>query len=202
MTAEHRPSDPTLDDLALAKAGDRKAYERLFLNAADRVLLYIRLRLGPALRSKVESGDMLQEAYLEAFRDIGQFEPRDAGAFCRWLCRIAEHCIHGMADHFGAQKRQAPGGERVITRVLEEARAAGHGPATTLARREGRARLEQALERLEREDREVLLLRYFEERTVEEIALATGRSPTAVRRLLGRAHLKLSDELKHAGTNR
>jgi len=49
---------------------------------------------------------------------------------------------------------------------------------------------------------QALLLRYYEDRTVEDIAEALGRSPTAVRRLLGRAHLHLSEALSHAGGGR
>jgi RNA polymerase sigma-70 factor (ECF subfamily) len=202
MSPESTFSEPAADLVRRAKAGDAQAYERLFADVADRVLLFIRLRLGQALRSRMESVDVLQEAYLDAFRDLARFEPRDAGAFCRWVCQIAEHRIHGLADHFGALKRQAPDGGRDVERLLRDARAAGHGPATSLARREGRARLERALERLGDEERQALLLRYFEDRTIDQIAAALGRSPTAARRLLGRAHLNLSDELTRAGTER
>lgn len=183
--------------VSLAQGGDRPAYERLFAEVADRVLLYIRLRLGPGLRSKVESGDVLQEAYLGALRDLPKFEVKEAGTFCQWVCRIAEHRIHGMADHFAAKKRQAPETPREVDRMLDGVRASGHGPATTIARREGRERLERALEQLGEDERSALLLRYFEDRTVEEIAANLGRSPSAVRRLLGRAHLQLSDALAH-----
>ena len=69
--------------LQRARDGDRAAYDRLFALAADRLLLYVRLRLGKGLRDRLESMDVVQEAYLEAWKDLATFEPRDDGAFAR-----------------------------------------------------------------------------------------------------------------------
>src|SRR5262249_28671049 len=68
-----------------ARAGDREAYDRLFGLHADRALLFIRARLGPRLREKVESQDVLQEAYLAAHQAFASFRYTDEGAFTRWL---------------------------------------------------------------------------------------------------------------------
>ncbi len=87
-----------------ARAGDQKAYEQLFALHADRALLFVRARLGPRLREKVESMDVLQEAYLAAHRDFAKFEYTDDGAFLRWICRIIENRICDLGDYFGAQK--------------------------------------------------------------------------------------------------
>jgi RNA polymerase sigma-70 factor (ECF subfamily) len=187
---------PTLLLLDQARSGDRDAYDRLFALTVDRVLLFIRMKLGEALRAKVDSMDVLQEAYLEAHRDLAQLDVQDDGAFVRWLCRIAENRIRGLADHFGAQKRQPPQGEASVTRAMELARHPGTGPLTAVARSESREQLEKAMERLEAEERDVLLLRHFEDRPLEQIAEIMGRSPTAVRRLLGRASLRLGEELQ------
>src|SRR6185503_10965074 len=164
------PGPLTAQLLDRAKAGDADAYNRLFALAADRLLLFIRLRLGEALRAKLDSMDVLQEAYLEAHRHLARFEHREDGAFARWLCRIAENRIRGLADHHGAKKRTTPGEAGAASRALELARNPQTGPLTAVARREGRERLARAMERLEAEEREVLLLRHFEERPIEEIA--------------------------------
>ncbi len=184
------------DLIRRAHAGEREAYDQLFALAADRVLLFIRMRLGEGLRARVDSMDVLQEAYLEAHRALPEFEPRDDGAFARWLCKIAENRIRGLADHFGAKKRQ---GKVEVTAVLERAKATGTGPMTAVARRENRELLAAAMERLEGKEREALMLRYFQDRTVEDVASLMGRSPTAVRRLLGRAAIRLGEELGRGG---
>ena len=64
--------------LASARTGDREACDRLFARAADRLQLYVRLRLGERLRARVDSMDVLQEAFLHAHRDVGSFDPEGA----------------------------------------------------------------------------------------------------------------------------
>lgn len=183
--------DATRVLLDRARSGARDAYERLFALAADRLLLYIRLRLGAGLRGKVDSMDVLQETFLEAHEALPGFQAAEDGAFARWLCRIAENRIRGLADHHGARKRIPPADRRPVADVL----AAHAGPSTIASRKETRERLERALERLDPEEQQALLLRYFEDRTVEEVAERLGRSPTATRRLLGRAVLALGSRM-------
>lgn len=174
-----------------AKSGERDAYERLFALAADRLLLFIRLRLGAGLREKLDSMDVLQETFLEAHRGLAGFDAGEDGAFARWLCRVAENRIRGLADHHGARKRTPPAEGRSVSEVL----ASQAGPSTLAARKETRDRLERALGQLEPDEQQALLWRYFEDRGLEEIAERLGRSPTAVRRLLGRGLSALGGRL-------
>ncbi len=169
--------------------------DRLFEGAAERVHLFIRMRLGDGLRRDHDSLDVLQEAYAQALRSMGDFEPRGEGAFATWLCRIAENRIHDLADRRQAAKRRAPGHEVPISAILERARASA-GPATAAARRERNERLEGSIARLPEDERAAVLQRWFEDRTVDEIAARLGRSPSAVRRLLGRAIAAIGEELR------
>lgn len=170
-----------------ARGGDREAYDALFALAADRARLFVRLRLGPALRAKVDVDDVLQEAYLEAHRSFERFRYHGDGAFSRWLCRIIENRIRGLADHHGAVKRKPPGALARVSRIEQRVAAARTGPQTAALRGERSALLVQAMDALADEEREVLLLRFFQDRSLDDIAHTTGRSPTAVRRLLGKA---------------
>lgn len=179
-----------------AQRGDQEAYDRLFALGADRALLFIRLRLGARLRSKLDPMDVLQEAYLEAHKAFPSFSYTGDDAFSRWLNRIIENCIRGLADHHGAKKRKPPGEVRQVSRVLDQIRASGTGPVTAADRLDSRDRLARAMEKLEEEDRQVLLMRHFEDLTVDEIAHRLGRSPSATRRLLGRATTRLGTLLE------
>lgn len=196
MDADEGSTRVTAGIVERARAGDREAYDQLFALAADRVLWFIRLRLGAGLRGRLDSMDVLQETYLEAHRAFARFEYRDDGSLFRWLCRLVENRIRGLADHFGAQKRRPPGEALPISKVLERVRASRTGPATAADRTEQRERLAAALERLESEEREVLLLRSFQERSVEEIADLLGKSTSSVQRLLGRATVRLGSKLR------
>ena len=173
-----------------ARAGDREAYDQLFALASDRALMFIRMRLGDGLRGHVDSLDILQQAYLEAHRCFGDFTYRGESSFSRWLCRLIENRIRDQAGHYGAKKRTPP--EPQVAEVLGRAT----GPVTAAGRAELRERLEQAMARLPEEQREALLLRHFQQRTIDEIAEVCGRSATATRRLLGKATRRLGALLR------
>jgi RNA polymerase sigma-70 factor, ECF subfamily len=168
-----------------ARAGDRQAYERLFALHADRALIFIRARLGPKLREKVESMDVLQDALLDAHRDFAQFEYTDDAAFTRWLCRIIENRIRDLGDYHAAKKRQP----------IDLPRSNGTGPVTALARKENIETIARALDALSEEHREVLLLRYFQGLSAEETATRMDRSAGAVRKLAARALAELGKKL-------
>jgi RNA polymerase sigma-70 factor (ECF subfamily) len=164
-----------------ARGGDRAAYDRLFALHTDRALLYIGARLGPGLRGKVEPQDVLQEAYLAAHRDFERFEYTDEGAFIRWLCRLIDNRIRDLGDHFGAIKRQ----------VVELPQQDPTGPVTAADRAEHRARVARALDQLDEDHRQVLLLRFFEGMSSEEAGERMGRSAGAIRSLTVRALAEL-----------
>jgi RNA polymerase sigma-70 factor (ECF subfamily) len=178
--------DPSTKDLwQRARTGDREAYDLLFRRHADRALLFIRARLGPKLREKVESVDVLQDAYLAAHRDFDGFVYTDEDAFLRWLCRIIDHRIRDLGDHFAALKRQP----------ADLPHSAPTGPVTALERAEHQSRVAQALDALEEDHRQVLLLRYFEGLSALETGQRMGRSAGAVRKLAARALAELGKHL-------
>jgi RNA polymerase sigma-70 factor (ECF subfamily) len=168
-----------------AKAGDRDAYDRLFALHQDRALLFIRARLGPKLRQKIESADILQDAYLAAHRDFTKFEYTDEGAFTRWLCRLIENRIRDWHDHFGAAKRQS----------VELPKSTPTGPGTALDRKEQREQLAQAMDQLADDHRQVLLLRFFQGLSADEVGALMNRSAGAVRKLTARALDELGKKL-------
>ena len=188
-------SPPTLQLIGRARAGDREAYDRLFALAFERARLFVRMRLGPTLRTRLDSKDVLQEAYVEAHRAFERFEYRGPGSFTKWLCRIIENRIRGLADHHGARKRTPPGAMARVSRIAHQLETSTEGPATQVARREANERLLAGVDALPEAQREVLLLRFFQDLTIDEIASLTGHSPTTTRRLLGRAAMALGAAL-------
>jgi RNA polymerase sigma-70 factor, ECF subfamily len=174
-----------------AQAGSREAYDRLFALHTDRALLFIRSRLGPKLRSSLESHDVLQDAYLAAHQAFGQFTYTDDGAFTRWLCRIIDHRLCDLGDHFGAHKRQP----------VKLPCADPSGLITKLDRAEHRERVANALDELSDDHREVLLLRFFEGLSADEVGQRLQRTAGAVRNLTARALVELGKNLSINGTN-
>jgi len=191
------PTDLTIL-LDSAHSGQRDAKDRLFARAADRVLLYARMRLGTALRTRVDPMDVLQETFLHAHRDWDTFAPTGSDPdreLAQWLCAIAENRIRDLADWHGAGRRNVGREARDVTAVLRELQRSGHGPATSMVRRDERDRVADAVDTLPDEDREVMLLRHFEGLTVDAIAERTGRSASSVRRALGRSVQQLGKQL-------
>ena len=189
---------PTNALLARARAGNAAAYDRLFVLAAPRLRLYLRARMGATLRAHADPEDALQETWLEAHRALARFEAREPGSFLRWLCRIAENVLRGMADRRGAVRRRPPGGFALPEEAANGRPDSATGVATAAGRNEERERVGAALEALPEPERQTLVLRFFAGMTIEEIAALTGDAPTTVRRRLGRAAVGLGALLEDA----
>jgi len=172
------------------------ALGRRLAAAADRLRLFVRVRLGPGLRARHDPEDLVQETLAAALRARERYEDRGDGAFVRWLCRVAETTIRSVAEREGAAKRTPPGERERLSRILRLAGDDATGPATAAARAERDERLARALESLADDEREALVARFFLDRTFEEIGAAAGVSTTTARRLVGRATRSLGERLR------
>jgi len=191
-------NEPTATDdlVARARAGELDAYDQLFARLAERLLLYICLRMSHQLLAKAEPMDVLQEAYAQAHRDFAGFVPQGPNAFSGWVYRIVDNCLRDLARQQGAQKRQAAGGEVRVSGVWEILADSETGPATAAGRDEHHRQLSAAMDLLETDEREAILLRHFRERSLADVAEALGISETSARRLLDRARIKLGSSLR------
>jgi RNA polymerase sigma-70 factor (ECF subfamily) len=169
-----------------AKVGDQAAFDELFSIHTERLLMFIRARLGGRLRARIEPSDVLQDAYAVALQSFSKFDYTDDGAFLRWMCCLIDRRLRDTNDYFSAAKRQ----------VREVPQSAPTGPVTALARAENRERLHTALTQLSDEHREVILLRYFLGLSAEEAGERMQRSTGAIRNLLSRALVELGKQLK------
>lgn len=173
------PLRPGEDDLTLARraaAGDRRVFELLMRRYNRR--LY---RLARAyLRDDAEAKDALQDAYLGAYRSIGQFHG-DA-ALATWFSRL-------VLNACAARKRRSARRENIVPLVssyrhmneIAEVPDSGQGPENLLARAQMRSVLEQKVSELPQIFRVVFVLRSVEEMSVEEIADALSIPPETVR---------------------
>jgi RNA polymerase sigma-70 factor (ECF subfamily) len=204
------PSDPVLTEtislLRLAKNGDPDAVNDLYARYGHRLETVVRLRLGRRLRAKMETCDIVQDALLAALPHIETTEFESNGSFFHWLTSLVENRIRDMADHFGAQKRDA-GRERPLEATAAQgdstfgpiSELATFGtPSQVLSRKEEIEKLEQAVDALPDDQREALLLVRFEGLSLAEAGAAMSRSPDAVRMLVSRAIVKLGQLLGEA----
>jgi DNA-directed RNA polymerase specialized sigma24 family protein len=101
--------------------GDDDALQELCRRYQRRVLAAVRLRLGAALRRKLESWDLVQEVLIDALRHVQTFDFKTEGAFLHYLNRVVANKIRDEADRWNAQKRDA--GREVSLEGLRSSRA-------------------------------------------------------------------------------
>jgi RNA polymerase sigma-70 factor (ECF subfamily) len=190
------PREETEDLLRRAREGSREALGLLLGGCGERLLALIRLRLGPSLRERIESRDVLQATLLKALLHIDGFRGARRESLMAWLARIAQNEIRDMAAFHGRQRRQA---DKTValdgTQELDRLAADVRSETSRIAQDERSAQLLAALEALSPEHREVILLRQLEELPFAEIAGRMGRSPDACRMLLARAMAALTISL-------
>jgi len=183
------PSSTPLDRLERAAKGDAESWRQLLAQHHDRLRRMVALRLDPRLQGRVDPSDVLQEAYLEAAQQLGDYLRNPTMPFFLWLRLLAAHRLgRTHRFHLGAQQRDA-GREARLERqtgsdVSSEILAACllgrvERPSEQVARRELHERLQALLERLSAADRNVLALRHFEQLSNVETAQVLGISATA-----------------------
>ena len=175
------------------REGEEEAFRLLFEKYRRRLALLIHYKLSAELRERVEVDDILQEVFLAASTQIGQFTYRAPGSFMSWLSRIAGHVIIDTARFENRQKRRAaemlrfrspsnPGGAEA---------ADSQTPSRIFAQDEAVRRLLEKLNALPEDYRRVILMAKVEGLTTQEMAEQLGKSHEAVALLLHRAIQRL-----------
>src|SRR6516164_9148475 len=198
-------NDPNLL-LRRALAGDESALAALFDGYRDRLRRMIRLRLDRRLSGRVDSSDVLQEAYLDVRKRIAEYG-RDPAAmpFHLWLRLVAGQRLTDIhRHHLGAQMRDA-GMEVSLHRgpfpqadsISLAAQLLGKMTSASKAaiRAEHKLIVQDALNAMDPIDREVLALRHFEHLSNDETALVLGLSKSAASNRYIRAVRRLKEIL-------
>jgi RNA polymerase sigma-70 factor (ECF subfamily) len=175
----------SLDDAGLLqrmRTGEAGAFE-LLMRRHNRRLYRVARSL---LRDAAEAEDALQEAYLHAFRALGDF--RGEAGLVTWLTRIVSNECLGRLRRTARRNNIIPivaahaqpdlEGE---TMAEDPAAIEEDTPERVLQRAELRALLERRIDQLPQDFRAVFVLRSVEELTVEETAQSLGLPEATVR---------------------
>lgn len=166
--------------------GDPRALEALIERYGPRLRYFLRRILGAA----GDPDDLLQEVWIDVFRKIHRL--RSPSSFRSWLYRIAR-------DRAFAELRRRRKLPRSIDSIPVEPEAA---PAPEFTA-EDADRIHAGLELIGPEHREVLLMRFLEDMSYEEMAEATGCPVGTVRSRLHYAKLALRQAIERtAGDER
>jgi RNA polymerase sigma-70 factor (ECF subfamily) len=156
-------------DLIEAAQKDASRFAELYEVHFERVYAYIARRVGE--RSAAE--ELTSHVFHQALANLGKFKWRGA-PFASWLFRIARNSIADRAQKLARESSLPP---------TEDAAA----PEPDLEQIERIARVYQLVDQLPLDQREVVRLRFAEEKSIREIAQKLSRSEGAIKQLQFRA---------------
>ncbi|HSL20266.1 MAG TPA: RNA polymerase sigma factor [Vicinamibacterales bacterium] len=143
------------------------------------------------LRDEAEAEDVMQQAYVNAYTHLRQFDGR--AAFSTWLTRIAVHEALARARRRGRYIDMDP--ENPSTIAFPTPSAQGPDPERLAFARELGALMESAIDELPDGTREVFMLRQVEGMSTREVAEALDVSQEVVKTRLSRARAALRRDL-------
>src|SRR5436190_6884112 len=200
MSADTRTNEELLD---AARAGEEAALAVLFERHRGRLESMVRLRMDSRLQGRVDPADVLQDAYLAVRSKFPQNSADSNVPFFLWLrLEVGQKLVDVHRFHLGAKMRDAGQEVSLYRGALPQVTSlslAEHllGKLTTAShaamRVELKLRVQEALNSMDPNDRDVLILRHFEELTNAEAAQVLGiKASSAVNRYV-RALKRLKD---------
>jgi RNA polymerase sigma factor (sigma-70 family) len=167
------------------------ALQRLIVQCYPRLRLRLQKELGGDFQRYFDVDDILQEAFIAAFRAPAVGRPRHPRGFYHWLERVA---LNDLID----AKRALLSCKRDIRRVAKpdprssmidvvQRLAVSETPSRCVAKEEASAAAMSCLARLSEEQRQVICSRFLEHRSVAEVASEMGKTEPAIHALCYRA---------------
>lgn len=203
-------SSPGKDDhddlLRRAAEGEEEARMTLIGQHRERLRRVIALRLDRRVRRRIDPSDVLQDATIDAVKRFDDYLRNPPMPLFLWLRFLAVQRVNAAhRQHLGAKQRDVrrevragpDQGPLPSSADLAAQLVAGHTtPSQAAIRRETQARIREVLDEMDPLDREVLVLRHFEELKNAEAAQCLGIEPSAATKRYQRAMKRLAELLK------
>jgi RNA polymerase sigma-70 factor (ECF subfamily) len=169
------------------RAGDTRALSTLFRQHGSLLARWARGRLPRWARQLSDTADIVQDALLQTFRRIEQFDDRGRGALQAYLRQAVQNRIR---DELRRVDR------RPTTELNDDFPGAAQSPLDVTLDAEREARYKHALSTLSEADRTLIVARLEMDYTFEQLAAISGRaSPEAARKAFRRAVMKLAERM-------
>lgn len=180
-----------------AGENDAAAFDRLYREHVDRIYRFAQRLCGQVDDAK----DLVQDTFLNAYRGLNRF--RGDAQISTWLYTIASRaCIRMRRKRKEEPERELSLEEFIPTSEGEfklQIPTDGLTPEEALENKELRRALQQAIEKLPKRYRLVLVLRDMEGLTAKEVGSIMGLNERAVKSRLHRARLFVRRELSARG---
>jgi RNA polymerase sigma-70 factor, ECF subfamily len=204
-TTANPNSETTSRMLNRAAAGDAAGWDALMRRFHDRLRRMVAVRLDPRLQGRFDPSDVLQDMYLDALGRLPEYLREPRLPFFLWIRYLTGHHLGRIhRDHLGRQMRDAGREVALYQGAMPEASSAALAaqllgkecrPSELAVRAERMLRLQEALNRMDPIDREVLALRHFEHLTRAETAQVLNISEAAAAKRYLRALERLREML-------
>lgn len=187
---------------ALSKAqSDQEFWAKLTEEFRPRLRRMVDLRMEEQIRPRLDASDVVQDSFLEAFQRLPEYVKNPAVPFYVWLRTLTfQRLTLAHRQNLGVKARDARRETRVQPGFVTDATSAVlmnalvgtlDSPSAVAVRQEHKQAIERALAEMDPTDREVLILRHFEEMTNNEIAATLDLKPSAATNRYIRALEKL-----------
>ncbi len=199
-------AENTAELLRDVKDGDSQAVERLLARHRDSLHRMIQLRLDGRIKRRVDVSDVVQDVLIEANRRLQDYLQNPAMAFHLWIRQIAkDRLIDAHRRHRVSAKRsidreqpmQVAGNvDQSSLDIVGQLCDPGMTPAAAATQRELALHVESAISRLGNTDRDIILMRHYEQLSNSEIAASLGLTEPAASMRYLRAIRRLRELLE------
>ena len=180
--------DSSVDLLLKAQSGDEDSLNRLLARYLPRLRRWASGRLPWALRTMLDTGDLVQDAIVNALPHLNGLEIRTEHAFQFYLQRAVKNRIIDLHKRAGRRP--------IREEIPEDARTPDSSPEVKAIQAEALERYERALASLKNEESQALVLRVELGFDYQEIATQLGKpSADAARMAVTRAMVRLADKM-------
>lgn len=201
-------ADDSLELIRRAVAGDRGAWSAILQDHGPRLRRIVRLRLDPRLAGLVDPSDVLQDAYKLVLDRLPQYLDQPKVSFFLWLRYLVGDALSRVhRQQLRVKKRRPANGVHPFPEA-SSVNLAGllvgreKSPVSEAILEERRRRVIAALDSLPTDDREVLVLRHFEQLTALETSTVLGITEAAARKRYLRALERITNLLKGIDADR
>lgn len=184
------PDGPHTEELlADAKAGDAEAVDQLLDRHRDSLRRMVGMRLDKQIARRVDVSDVVQDVLVEANRRLQGYLQNPVMAFHLWIRQIAkDRIIDAHRRHRVSAKRSVDREQQLVAQANVDhstMELAGQlcdpelTPAAAATAQELAVHVQSAIELLEDRDREIILMRHYEQLSNQDIAQALGLTEPA-----------------------